>query len=69
MKCRLHTQNKYYRSESHNQIISCHKSRNNTDWFVVRTPNKDDSSPNYIFKNGDIIVLTHGLSNKNIHAA
>lgn len=69
LKVRLHTENKYYRNGSLNQIVSCHRERNSSDWFVVRSSSKDETSPNYTFKNGDLIVLTHTNSKKNIHTA
>ena len=69
LKARLHCESKYYREGSLNEIVSCHRGRNDSDWFVVRNAKKSDLSPNYIFKGGDILVLTHMVSNKNIHAS
>lgn len=30
---RLHANNKYYRDGSLNEVVSCHKARNDTDWY------------------------------------
>lgn len=58
---RLHANNKYYRDGSFNEVVSCHKARNDTDWyppsrntrFIVSTVSAELYTPSHNLRNGD----------------